>query len=124
MDAVNLSDKVATGGSDCVDLRRHVEVCIQHRPKRTHGVNRYDGHFPKLNGIPFILVQVAWVEDTQLFCFGIIQLEMVSQEPDSHFIKVGNESEVSCIEIFRQGWVVEGVDGGVTCISDTSHHAI
>ena len=35
--AANLFDVVATGANDCVDLRRHVEVCTQHRPKRTHG---------------------------------------------------------------------------------------
>ena len=71
---------------------------IQQRPKRRHGVNRRDGHVTKLNGVPIMLAQVEWGEDAQiLFC--VIQLETVSQEPGPHFVKAGNESEASCMEV-------------------------
>ena len=100
-DAANLFDVVATRANDCVDLRRHVEVCIA-RTKRTHGVNRRDGHVTKLNGVPTVPAQAAWGEDTQIFCFGVIQLKTVSQEPGSHFVKADDESVASCIKISWQ----------------------
>ena len=55
--------------------------------------------------------------------FGVIQPETVSQEPGFHFVKAGDESEASYIEISRQGWVVEGVDGGVIRVF-VRHHAV
>ena len=79
-DAANLFDVVATGVNGWFDLGRQVKVRIQHCPKRTHGVNRRDGHVVELNGVPTMLAQVAWGEDTHTLCFGIIQLETVSQE--------------------------------------------
>ena len=118
-------DVVVTGPNDCVDLKRHVKVYIQHPPKRTHRVNRRDGHVTKLNDVPTVLAQVAWGKDANTICFGVIQLEMVSQEPGSHFVEAGDEYEASCIKISWQGWVV-GVAGSVICVlfCDTSRRAV
>ena len=121
-DAANLFDAVTTGANGCVDLKRHVKVCIQHHFKRIHGANRRDGHVTKLYGVPTVHACAGGMgrRHTDVLFW---RHSAGDGEPGSYFADAGDEFKASCIEISWQGWVADGVDGGVIH-AFVIHHAV